>query len=265
MRSIKSNVSILMTVFNAGKYLNLSIKSILNQSYKNLELIIVDDFSTDHSRKILNSFKDRRIKLFLLKKHIGRTPALNYGLKKTKGDHVAILDADDIAHKDRIQIQQKFLSKNHHINIVGSRTRLIDKNGKFIKLFKMPKTIKELNKVIVYKNVFPHSSIMFNKKFLNKIGNYPKNLIYAQDYGLILKFAIYGQLYSVPKILTSCRVMKTSMTYNKEYSFIRLRENTYLLFFVLKNFKLNFKQLVIIYFKLLKNFIKIPIIFFLRI
>ena len=84
-------VSVLMTVYNTERYLAKSINSILNQKFKNFELIIVDDFSTDESGKILKKFKNNRIKKFL-KKHIGRTPALNFGLKM-QSEFIAILDS----------------------------------------------------------------------------------------------------------------------------------------------------------------------------
>ena len=79
-----SKVSVVMTVYNTERYLQSSINSILNQSFKKWELIVVDDFSTDNSRKILRKIKNKKIKIFLLKKHIGRTNALNYALKKLK-------------------------------------------------------------------------------------------------------------------------------------------------------------------------------------
>ena len=91
-----------MTVYNTERYLAKSINSILNQKFKNFELIIVDDFSTDESGKILKKFKNKRIKKFFLKKHIGRTPALNFGLKKCKGEFIAILDSDDISLRNRL-------------------------------------------------------------------------------------------------------------------------------------------------------------------
>ena len=85
MNILKPRVSVLMTVYNAEKYLKYSVSSILKQSFKSLKLVVVDDCSTDNSREVLKSFKDKRIKKFYLKKHSGRTPALNFGLKKMFG------------------------------------------------------------------------------------------------------------------------------------------------------------------------------------
>ena len=88
-----------MTCFNASKYIKSSIQSIINQKYKYWELIIVDDFSSDNSVKIIKKINCKKIRLYKLKKHIGRTESLNYGLKKIKSDFIAILDADDISFK----------------------------------------------------------------------------------------------------------------------------------------------------------------------
>ena len=85
-------ISILMTVFNHEKFVKTSIKSILSQNYKNFELIVVNNGSSDQSGNIIKKIRDRRIKKFFLKKNIGRTKCLNYGLKKCKGKYVAIQD-----------------------------------------------------------------------------------------------------------------------------------------------------------------------------
>ena len=108
---MKNKVSILMTVYNAEKYLKQSIYSVINQTYKNWELIIVDDCSTDKSLSIIKRFKNKKFRIFPLKKKIGRTKALNFGLKKIKGNYVAILDADDISNKKRIETQINFFKK----------------------------------------------------------------------------------------------------------------------------------------------------------
>ena len=142
-------VSVLMTVLNAENFLTKSINSILIQSYRNLELIIVDDYSIDNSKKLITKIKDKRIKKYFLKKHVGRTKALNFGLSKCKGKYIAILDADDIANKDRLKKQINFLQKSKNYQIVGSNVILIDKRGNKIKKFYIPNNFHELNKKIL--------------------------------------------------------------------------------------------------------------------
>ena len=95
----KFKVSILMTVYNHQRYVYKSIKSILNQSYNNFEFIIINNGSSDSSWDIIKKFKDKRIKIYNLKKNIGRTECLNFGLKKCKGKFIAIQDSDDLSKK----------------------------------------------------------------------------------------------------------------------------------------------------------------------
>lgn len=207
-------VSVLMTCYNAAKYIKFSIKSILSQTYKNWELIIIDDFSKDDSVKIIKQFKNKKIKLFTLKKHIGRTNALNYGLKKIKGQFIAILDADDVSLKDRLKTQIMFIKKNSDIKLVGTWFELINKKGEILKIVKSSTNLKTIKKKMQYKNIIGHSTIMFRKEILQKIKNYPKNFIYMQDYAFILKVLKEYKVGVIPKVLVKARVIKSSMTYS---------------------------------------------------
>ena len=93
-----------MTTYNCAPYINQAIKSILNQSYEDFEFLIIDDGSTDDTEKIINQFKDPRIR-FIKREHFGRSAALNYGLKNASFDIIALMDADDISHPKRLEIQ----------------------------------------------------------------------------------------------------------------------------------------------------------------
>ncbi len=236
---MKNKVSILMTVYNAEKYLKQSIYSVINQTYKNWELIIVDDCSTDKSLSIIKRFKNKKFRIFPLKKKIGRTKALNFGLKKIKGNYVAILDADDISNKKRIETQINFFKKNNKDFLVGSWYKIIDKHGKFVKLIKTNTDINKIYEKMTVNNIFCHSSIMFRKKLLFKIGGYPKELTYSQDYGFILKSMKIRVPKIIPKLLTISRRHDESMTYyNKLKKYINL-DKIIVLIYIFKNFKFN--------------------------
>ena len=115
----KPKISILMTIYNHQNYLEESIKSILKQKFKNWELIACENGSRDNSKSLLKKIKDKRIKKFFFKKNIGRTNCLNFALKKSKGEYIAILDSDDIAMPSRLSKQIKFI-KEKKIALVGS-------------------------------------------------------------------------------------------------------------------------------------------------
>ena len=115
------------------KFLNESIRSIINQSFKNWELIAIENGSNDFSKKILMKINDRRINKKFLKKNIGRTNCLNYGLKLCRGEYIAILDSDDIAKINRISLQVNFLKKNKKIDLIAGNYNLINADNKVIK------------------------------------------------------------------------------------------------------------------------------------
>ncbi len=247
-----------MTVYNTERYLNESVNSILNQIYKNFEFIIVDDFSTDKSREILKNYKDKKIKLFLLKKHIGRTSALNFGLKRCKGKFIAILDSDDISSKERLLKQINFLKKNTNIHMIGTNTVLIDEKGKKIKNFYIPKDNKKFNKEMIFNNYLPHSSVMFRKNFLSKIGHYyPKDYTYSQDYALMLKFLKKSKIYVLPFNLTKARVLKNNMSNSKKLKIIREIDIIKNNLFSLKNFDLTISEKLFLKYLITKRVLKI--------
>ena len=228
-----------MTCFNASKYINLSIQSIFNQKYKNWELIVIDDYSSDNSTEIIKKFNSKKIKLYKLNKHIGRTASLNYGLKKIKNSYIAILDADDISFKNRLSEQIDFLDKNKHIDLVGAWASMINDKGKVIKNRMMKANFSNLESDMMFKNVLSHSSVMFRKKIFQKVKKYPNEFIYMQDYAFILKIMKYYKISIIPKILVQNRVVKSSMTFTVPPKRI-IYEKLKLLDFTSKNFYLNF-------------------------
>ena len=125
-------ISVLMPVYNGEQFLKEAINSILNQSFKNFEFIIINDGSGDKTEEIINSFKDGRIKYIENKKNIGLTKSLNIGIKEARGKYLSRMDADDIGLIKKLEIQYNFLENNTNIGIVGSAMFIIDDNGKVI-------------------------------------------------------------------------------------------------------------------------------------
>ena len=212
---MKNKVSVLMTSYNAERFIAEAIKSIINQSYKNWNLIIVDDQSNDRSVKIIKKFKNKKIKLIKLNKHIGRTNALIIGLKKCTGEFTAIMDADDIAHIDRFKKQIEFLRDNKEVKMVGSWIYKIDEYSKKFGYLKPSTDRRKLSSDLLFLNTLSHSSLMFDTKLAKKFKGYPAQLKYAQDYGLILKFLNNTKLAVISKFLIYNRFQKKSMTYTK--------------------------------------------------
>lgn len=233
-----------MTVYNAEQYLKKSIQSIINQTYKNWELIIIDDCSRDGSIAILNSFKNKKIKIFMLPKHLGRTKALNYGLDRSKGKYIAIMDADDYSEKNRLETQVKFLENNKDYSLVTSWYKLIFSNK--IKVFERPTWKNKFVRKFLLKNILAHSSIMYLRSSAFKFGKYPQVLKYAQDWGLILRFIKWSNIKILKKYLVNINVSKDGMTYSNKYKLFIIKDYIKNLNYIQKNFKLTNIEFIIL-------------------
>ena len=178
-------ISIIMSVHNGEKYLDESILSILNQTYRDFEFIIINDCSTDNSLQIIGEYskKDKRIVLISNKVNLGLTKSLNMGIKIAKGKYIARIDADDIALPERLKLQYGFLERNRDIYLVGSGAYNIDKNGKIITIRKSLTDVGEIKKKLINKNCLYHPTIIFrNEGFM-----YREKFVYTQDYDLYLR------------------------------------------------------------------------------
>ena len=181
-KTVISKISVLMSVHNAANTVNFAIESILNQTYSNLELIIMDDCSRDNTYKILKKYekKDSRVKLFNNKENLGLTKSLNILIDHSNGNFIARQDADDYSLPMRFEKQIKYIEK---YKIDGCTTKTFLKNS----VQTTPNLSRSLYKklILLYKNPFIHGTLMVNKEVLNKIGNYDEKFYYAQDYKLM--------------------------------------------------------------------------------
>lgn len=175
-------ISVIMSTYNSSKTLNKAVESILFQSYENLELLIMDDCSTDDTMNILKSFqeKDSRIKIYKNSKNSGLTKSLNILINKSKGEIIARQDSDDISDKDRL-LKQLLFMRRKECHIVSSRARVINSNRKIPRYsFFIPKKL-----VMKYKNPFIHGTLFIQKETLKSVGCYDENFYFAQDYKLM--------------------------------------------------------------------------------
>ncbi|HUV46937.1 MAG TPA: glycosyltransferase [Candidatus Bathyarchaeia archaeon] len=161
-------VSIIMPVYNAADFLVESIQSIINQIYKSWELIIIDDASTDKSSQIIKRFKTRypkKIKVIRLAKNLNRggDACANLAFQMSRGEFVARMDADDIAHPKRLEKQVKFLQKNPDIFMVGTQAWVIDKQGRKVGKKDLPLSPKDIYRNYAVFHPMIHPTIMFRK------------------------------------------------------------------------------------------------------
>ena len=175
-------ISVLLSVYNDDKNIKTSIDSILSQSYKNIELLVMDDCSTDKTYDILKDIKDRRLRIFRNKDNQGLTKSLNILIKKSKGQILARQDSDDISLPTRLEVQFENL---HNLQLDGCTTRAYIKNSK--RSIPRLSHLLPLSFVIKYKNPFIHGTLMVKKSVVIDVGMYDENIVYAQDYKLFIE------------------------------------------------------------------------------
>ena len=214
-----------MTCYNAASTIELSVSSIVAQTFTNWELVLVDNCSTDNSLTVVKNLNDDRIRVIALDKNHGRTPALAIALENAHAEFVAILDADDISSQDRLQQQFDFLVNNKNILVVGSWYRNIDQQGNLINEVRTPTASVDVMRRMASDNPIVNSSAMFRRQSAQSVGGYNQKYLYAQDFALWLALAKIGDLAILPKFLTDIRRVKSSLSSISSNSLVLTSDN----------------------------------------
>lgn len=199
----KNKVSVVMSARNADKYISKSIESILNQTFKDFEFIIIDDASTDNTLTIIKEFakKDKRIKIIINKENIGLTRALNNAISIAKGEYIARQDADDYSAPERLETQILFLEKNNNISLVGTSVTIIDEAGTKLCERNLPTGSEQIKAILQKDNCIFHGTILFRKKDVLEIGAYRPFFTKSQDYDLYLRLCETKNIDNINKPL----------------------------------------------------------------
>ncbi|MDT2827202.1 glycosyltransferase family 2 protein [Enterococcus viikkiensis] len=185
-------VSIVMTVYNGEHTIKSTVQSLLDQTYANIELIIVNDGSTDNTHNILKNIarKDNRIKIFNNPRY-GRSKSLNYALSKCSGKYIANIDADDLAHPKRIEIQYRFMEDHPNCGVLCSQSLIIYNNDTVVWDdidYSANKYYQITRKYLKRSNPISHPSIMFNTKVISSNDlYYDESLTKIVDYDLWIR------------------------------------------------------------------------------
>lgn len=205
-------ISILLPVFNVEKFVRQSIQSILHNTYKNFELVLVNDGSTDNTDSIIKSYSDPRIKYFI-KTNSGLIDTLNYGLKKCSNPIIMRMDGDDVIAKNKIQKQLDYFIKSQSI-LTGTNGYLIDSEGKKRGYIDLPTEHNHILKSML--NISPsfiHPSVMYYKDAVQKAGGYDSNFKHAEDFDLFLKLSSFGKLSNLNERLIYLRKHDENISY----------------------------------------------------
>ncbi len=205
-------ISVIMGVNRDEGNLHKSINSILNQTYTNLEFIIMNDGNSDEVSQIVNQINDNRI-ILVAKEEIGLTACLNAGIDKSKGDYIARQDAGDFSKQDRFFEQIKFLQNNPSISLCGTWVNEYSNSGTDLGLTMFPLADQEIKKDILFQNTFCHGSIIIEKKVLTILKGYRNEFIRSQDYDLWLRVIESHNVANINKVLYSRIVSRDSISF----------------------------------------------------
>lgn len=197
-------ITVLMPVYNASEYIRETIDSVLSQTFKDFEFLIINDGSTDNSEEIIKSYSDSRIRLVNNEKNMRLIATLNKGIELAKGKYIARMDADDICLPTRLEKQYKVMEEDPAIALCGTGIKMMGK--KFFQpiVLSNPKTIRNVMRAF---NVFFHPTVMFRKSVLIENGyRYNPDYIHAEDYQLFQLMSEKHKLINIDEALLLYRL-----------------------------------------------------------
>ena len=207
MQNKKKLVSIILNCYNGEKYLQEALNSIEKQSYKNWELIFWDNRSTDNSKNIFKSFKNKKFKYYFSKKHTSLYKARNLALKKSRGQFISFIDADDLWEKNKLKDQVKLFLRNKHVSLIYSNLWIQNENLKKRKLYWK----KDLPSGLIYKKIIKEYcigiiTVMIKRNILSKKNTFNPKYSVIGDFDLFTKLAKKNKYMAVQAPLATYRI-----------------------------------------------------------
>lgn len=206
-------VSIIMPAYNAEKFINEAVDSVLSQTYKDWELIIINDASSDNTGEIVDKYDDNRIRVFHLSKNSGVSFSRNYGISQAVGKYIAFLDSDDVWKKNKLEEQVRIVRKNDNIGLVFTGSGFIDENSKkYSYILNVPKTITYRD--LLKQNIISCSSVLIQKEHILKYKM--EHDFMHEDYASWLQMAKNNiRIVGINKPLLLYRISRNSKSSNK--------------------------------------------------
>lgn len=207
-------VSILMPVYNGSEYIEEAIESLIKQTYRNLEIIVVDNASTDDSVEKVERFDDDRIHVYVNDENKGQLYSLQRGVSLAHGKYVARLDCDDVSTPERIETQLKYMEAHPEVMLCGCNTyEIIDREVQKVKNIENNKEENVKIKSLYYDSV-AHSSFFFRREELEKAGIGYEKYKYAQDYHMIFDILERSEVVRLPQYMVGYRMHEGQTTYS---------------------------------------------------
>jgi GT2 family glycosyltransferase len=216
-------ISIIMPVHNGAKWLNTAIDSVLAQTFKDFEFIIINDGSRDNSEAIVLAYKDSRIKYLQNEKNMGVQATRNQALSIATGEFVAMIDQDDEwIDVGKLKKQMTFLINNKDYVLVGTGAVMVDEGGNELARYLMPATDRKIRSKILRANPFVHSSVMFRAEDVRSLGGYDQGKL-SEDLDLWMRLGRLGMLMNFQEY--SVKYLYRNSGYNSEDKIKRICQN----------------------------------------
>jgi len=209
-------ITVLMTTYNCAPYIYQAVNSILNQTFNDFEYLIIDDGSEDETEKIVNSINDNRIR-YIKVNHIGRGAALNFGLKESGHDWIALQDADDMSHPLRLEKQLRYL-KNDSTMTIFSNVAYFKENKILLVATSNPDPVS-IKRSLVLHGPFYNATMLFNKNHILQMGGYDESLKANEDHELWLRIKDKSNFQPLSEILYFVRLRNDSLSNNPEITY----------------------------------------------
>lgn len=210
-------ISVVMSVYNNIEYIDDAVNSILNQTFKNFEFIILEDGSNDGSREKLIAYaeQDSRIQLILNEKNKGLTKNLNHGIEIAQGKYIARMDGDDIAHPSRFEEQYQYMEANDNVVLIGSGYYTIDNNSKRYRLTLDSYETLVTRWMSIFTPPLMHPCSMYRKALIEKGLRYNEEAFPAEDFDFWSRIIREGDCFVLPKALIDYRLHENNISATK--------------------------------------------------
>lgn len=195
-------ISVIMPVYNAEQYLWGAIESILNQTFKDFEFIIINDGSTDKSADIIESYSDQRIKV-ITQQNAGIVSALNNGINNSSGQYIARMDSDDVSLPLRFEKQVEFLDNNPDYGLIGTTFLIIDEKNHAKSVSPVFLKNDDIVNELIFFSPFGHGTVLMRRSILNEVGLYSstEQTKHIEDYALWVRISAKTKVANLPEVL----------------------------------------------------------------
>jgi glycosyltransferase involved in cell wall biosynthesis len=208
------SISVIIPVYNGEKTIQKTVLSILNQTFTDFELIIINDGSTDSTIEILSNIQDSRLKVFTCS-NAGLAASRNRGIDKALGDYIAFIDADDLWTPDKLEAQYKALQENPQAAVAYSWTNSIDEAGNLVRSGSCVSASGDVHANLLLLNFLENgSNALFRRQALTEVGNFDESLTSAEDWDMYLRLAARYHFVVIPYPQVLYRISVNSMSAN---------------------------------------------------